>query len=125
MSDRAHWIGAPEFFELNHACRAINEAYGSFGIYLVGSSLKRRDFRDVDLRCILADAEFDALFPGERGVWTDARWSLLCCSISCWLKERTGLKIDFQFQRQTQANAEFRPPEHPRNALGIFLSEKR
>jgi hypothetical protein len=39
-------------------------------------------------------------------------------TISLWLRERTGLNIDFQLQSQTRANA-----EHPgeRQALGLFL----
>ncbi len=125
---RAHYIGAPEFFELNQACRTITEAYG-WHVYLVGSSLRTRDHRDVDVRCILDDADFDQMFPvsagdeGEAGAWfRDARWSLLCCSISQWLASRTALKIDFQFQRQTQANALYSQKDgHHRNALGIFL----
>lgn len=119
---RANYIGAPEFFELNQACRTITEAYGCC-VYLVGSALERRDFRDVDVRCILDDAVFDREFPGhadgQGAYYLDAKWSLQCSAISLWLARHSGLKIDFQFQRQTQANAEY--PKGGRCAIGIFL----
>lgn len=130
---RANFIGAPEFFDLNQACTAITAAYG-YNLYLVGSSITKRDFRDVDLRCILDDDEFDQMFPGMVRVsgasgkvysaeWTDARWSLLCASISAWLSSRTGLKIDFQFQRRTQANENYRQLDgHQRHAIGLFMT---
>lgn len=129
MSDetnkRANYIGAPGFFDLMHACRPIVDAYGC-SLYLVGSSLQRRDFRDVDLRLILSDADFDALFPGMhesmRGAPArDARWSVMCAAYSSWLAKITGLPIDFQIQRQTEANAMWTGPRH---AVGIFTEPR-
>lgn len=120
---RSHFLGAPQFFNLNQACAPIGDAYGNM-VFLVGSSLRTRDYRDVDVRCLVEDAEFDRLFPGMAGwgnEWTDARWSLLCSAISSWLSERTGLPIDFQFQRQTQANEQYPTREHRRNGLGFFI----
>lgn len=119
LKNRANWIGAPEFFELDAACRLIVDAFG-WNVYLVGSSLERRDFRDVDVRLILSDAEYDAMFKTSKGHFRKARWSLFCSSISMWLAARSGLKIDFQIQRQTEANAE---NDGRRHALGIFLDE--
>lgn len=122
---RANYVPAPHFFALNHACSLLNRALGGFGCYLVGSSLERRDYRDVDVRFILSDEEFDRLFrvrpeDAESGAagWLNPLWSLMCTSISVWLREQTGLPVDFQIQRQTQANE-----KHPgtRSALGIFL----
>ena len=128
---RAHWIGAPEFFELNQACQLITMAFPeSFGVYLVGSALRTRDHRDVDVRCIMPDDVFDAMFPmaaGEcEGLWFhDPRWSFMCATTALWLRERAGLKIDFQFQRATQANESYsRKDGHGRNALGLFLARK-
>ena len=45
------------------SCAIIVQAYPSGGVFLVGSSLERRDFRDMDVRCMLPDHEFEALFP--------------------------------------------------------------
>ncbi len=114
---------APHFFALNHACLIVNRAIDGFGCYLVGSSIERRDYRDVDVRCILSDEAFDRLFrldpetPGVGG-WLNPLWSLMCTSISVWMGQATGLPIDFQIQRQTQANEKH---EGPRQALGAFL----
>src|SRR5690349_2568512 len=107
---RANYIGAPEFYNLNNVAMVLNEAFGGYHNYLVGSSIERRDFRDVDIRCILDDAEFDRIFQHNSVNYsTNALWSLVCASISEWLSHRTGLKIDFQIQRQTDANKEEGP----------------
>ncbi len=118
---RANYIGAPEFFCLNEACRIVEEAFNfGVGTYLVGSSLTTRDHRDVDIRTILPDAEYDRLFPEKFGSdWRHPLWSLMCSSIAGYLADRTGLKIDFQIQRMTNANEEYPAPEHQRCALGL------
>lgn len=117
--NRANFIGAPHFFNLSQACAMIAAAFGSH-VYLVGSAITRRDYRDVDVRLILPDESFDRMFPGiSTGWYLDARWSLMCSSISLWLSHHTSLPVDFQVQRQTEANAEnVRAPRHP---LGVFL----
>lgn len=99
-----------DFQRLDEACRRVAIAYDF--PYLVGSAGDDAcdGFRDVDLRLILDDAEFDALCP------TQARWELLSLSIGAYLRERTGLPIDFQLQRQTEANARF--GDKPWNPMG-------
>lgn len=119
--ERACWLPAPEQFLLEQAILAVNEAFGGVCCYLVGSALERRDYRDVDVRCILEDEHFDRLFPGAASCGTPARnplWSLMCTSIALLLKKQTGLPIDFQIQRMTDANARH---SGRRNALGVFL----
>lgn len=118
------YIGAPACFLLELACKPINDAFGHFGCYVVGSVLQRPDWRDVDLRFIMDDAEFDRLFPGtlKNGTWEfDPRWLLLTTAISRQLSEQTGLPIDFQFQPQTHANE--RHPG-PRNAVGMRFAKE-
>lgn len=114
---RANWVPAPNFYNLNQACALINRAFNAT-CYLVGSSLERRDYRDVDVRLILDDAAYDALFPLGLD-WADAFWSLICTTTSLWLRQQTDLPIDFQIQRQTDAN---RLHEGKRSALGTFLN---
>ena len=111
----------PAFLELNHACRILTEAYG-YHVYLVGSALERRDHRDVDVRLILPDEDFDRMFPGIgelSGYQWDARVSVLSVALSYYLAHRTGLNIDFQFQRASNANARY--SGRPRHVLGIFV----
>jgi hypothetical protein len=117
--NRANWIGAPHYFNLNMACVAVREAFGHH-LYLAGSSLEKRDFRDVDLRLILPDEKFATLFPGlhpERA-GLDPLWTLMCSSISLYLSQQSGLPVDFQIQQRTAANAEEKGRRHP---IGIFI----
>lgn len=118
---RANYVPAPHFYNLNQACALINRAFGGVGCYLVGSSLVRRDYRDVDVRLMLADEEYDHLFrQPDGGGWLNPLWSLMCTSISLWLRQQTDLPIDFQIQRMTQANADHKDAPR-RAALGVFL----
>jgi hypothetical protein len=83
----------------------------------------RPDYRDVDVRAMLDDDEFDRLFAGcIRDYSSVSKWSVLSSAISLQLQQATGLPIDFQFQRRSDANAEF-GEEHKRNALGIIRGE--
>lgn len=117
---RANWLGAPEFFDLNAACLLLSEAFGWGSTYLVGSALHSRDHRDVDIRTIVSDEDFARLFPGAGpDPQHNALWTLMCSSISLWLSRRTNLKIDYQIQQRTDANARF---DGERCAIGIMLT---
>lgn len=123
---RSNYVPAPHFFNLNQACVLVNRSLGGFGCYLVGSALERRDHRDVDVRFIMSDEEFDRMFhiqkpedaDSGRGGWLNPLWSLMCASISLWLSQQSGLPVDFQIQRQSQANAQHKGP---RSALGLMF----
>lgn len=85
----------------------IRDAFGHTA-YQVGSSVHGKDWRDVDVRLILPDDEFNALFPGYQiHNQIDAKWSFLCAAISALAKQQTGLPVDFQVQPQSEANARF------------------
>jgi hypothetical protein len=119
------YIGAPAVFQLELACQILHEAFDSYGIYLVGSALERPTFRDVDLRMIMKDEEFAVLFPdaGVEGQWEcNPRWLLMTTAISQWLSSMTDLKIDFQFQPQTHANARHKKP---RQAMGMKIKVEK
>lgn len=119
---RANFVGAPQFFDLNTACRVIVDAFGPH-VYLVGSALERRDHRDVDVRCILPDEEYERLFPGASSPrYLCAAWSLLCSSVSLYLSRHSGLNVDFQFQKRTEANEEYKGA---RSALGMFYASSQ
>ncbi len=85
--------------------------------YLVGSCLTRPDFRDVDVRVILDDKRYDALFPGAPWPHDHALRHLIEASVSEHYVRATGLRVDFQIQRGTQANARY---PHKRIPLGIY-----
>ena len=117
---KASYVGAPAIFALNLCCQQINAAFGLFGCYLVGSAIERPDWRDVDVRFILSDEEFSNLFPDAvttSAAWEhDPRWAILNTGISWWLRNATGLPVDFQFQPQTWANERHNKMRH---ALGM------
>ena len=96
---------------LDDACQLIRAAFGP--PYLVGSAESGEAYRDVDVRLILDDETFDAVCSRK------ARWELLSLAIGEWLRARTGLPIDFQIQRQTEANAKH--AGGVRNPLGMSL----
>ncbi len=52
------YIGMPELLRLEYFGNIIFQHFGEFP-YIVGSSLERPDFRDVDIRLILPDDEFE------------------------------------------------------------------
>ncbi len=117
---RANFIGAPAFFNLNQACRVVSDAFGFGSVFLVGSALDRRDYRDVDVRCVIDDAVYARLFPGiGPPSYMNPLWSLLCSSISLYLSQHSGLPVDFQIQQQTAANETY---NGHRSAIGVFAN---
>jgi hypothetical protein len=74
--------------------------------YLVGSSLTTGNWRDIDVRVMLDDDAYDALkllvVPSQLNL-----------AVSVWGQKVTGLPIDFQVQRMTEANEEFHGRRHP------------
>jgi len=103
---------------LNLACVPLREAFDG-PAYLVGSVMRGGAYRDVDVRTILSDETYDRWFdpPDPDGAsHIDPLWSLICTSLSEWLASVSGLPIDFQIQRQTEAN---KAHAGVRSALGI------
>jgi hypothetical protein len=67
--------------------------------YQVGSSLKHKDWRDVDVRFIcIEQAQYEALCGGLD-------LDRLNLTVSLWGARATGLPIDFQVQSMAEANA--------------------
>jgi hypothetical protein len=85
--------------------------------YHVGSSLDRKDWRDIDVRLILPDDEFEAMFGSVKNAIGDPKLSAITLAFSALGKEMTGLPIDFQIQSTTHANRAY---PGPRSALIEF-----
>lgn len=109
---RKSHLTTAQFAILNDACIPIAEGFDSHP-YLVGSATKRADYRDVDLRLILTDEDFDYWFCGRVMLW-----SLVSLAIGQHLASITGLPIDFQIQRMTEAN-EKHPEPSSRVPMGM------
>lgn len=104
-----------ELHLLEQACRPVWEAFGTGragSTYLVGTAETGGKYRDVDVRTILPDHEFDALFRVvERN--GQALWSLMCAAIGQMLAAQTGLPIDYQIQRMSEANEKYQGERNP------------
>ena len=109
---RSDQLTTSELYHLDQACALIGRAFRD-GPYLVGSAGfgSERGYRDVDVRLILDDDEFMEACP------TLARWELLCIAIGTYLRERTGLPVDFQIQSASIADE--RHGSGSRNPLGM------
>ena len=85
--------------------------------YLVGSCLTTPDYRDVDIRVILDDERYDELFKAPRPCADPLRHVMQVYFTEHYVKA-TGLRIDFQIQRMTEANEKYR--DGHRHPLGIY-----
>ena len=103
-----------ELHRLDRACIDLNLAFGR-RTYLVGTAFDGATFRDVDVRTILDDDEFDAIFGTRPDLW-----GMFCLATSVYLQETTGLRVDYQVQRLTEANEKH---NGPRNPLGQIVTK--
>lgn len=74
--------------------------------YHVGSSLRTKDWRDVDVRLILPDDEFEEMF-GDVQNYVNKKLAAVTLAFAALGKEMTGLPIDFQIQPQSWANEHY------------------
>jgi len=95
--------GMPQGIWLNKFGVIVEDYFGHTA-FQVGSSLKSKDWRDVDVRLILPDDEYDAMFGKARLNYVDPKFAAITLAFSALAKEMTGLPVDFQIQRQSYAN---------------------
>lgn len=104
MSDKPWcYLDAPVLDALDLASIAVAQMFDGESPYLVGSCLTKPDYRDVDIRTILFDEHYDRLFP--HGPHRDPLRHLIQKAITDRYVAETGLRIDYQIQRMTEANA--------------------
>ena len=104
------YLDAPAITKLDLASVLVSEVFNGECPYLVGSCLERPDYRDVDVRVILDDERYDALFPRPA---CDPLRHLIENTLTDHYVAATGLRVDFQIQRQTQANEKYPGVRHP------------
>ncbi|MDE1867094.1 MAG: hypothetical protein KGI08_05225 [Thaumarchaeota archaeon] len=108
--------GMPGTLWLNEFGSQVEFVFGTCP-YQVGSSLFTTKWRDVDVRVILSDEEWEKWgFKAPSKNHYDGKWVALCMAFSELGKRMTGLPIDFQIQQQTDANSKFKGR---RSALGL------
>jgi hypothetical protein len=118
-----HGTGMPATIQLDLFGELVHDAWGHVP-YLVGSAAqKKTGWRDVDVRLILPDDEYEALFlhptVGSPQRF-DYKWRAHVLAWSLLGQHMTGLPIDFQIQHQSVANAE---NDGPRIAIGLRLDQ--
>lgn len=102
MTDRADgrrrvsYLTLTQFRTVDDWCGHVRRMFDTAPI-LVGSSNTRPDWRDIDIRLVMADGQFDTL----DGIVSVVRLNHV---VSLWGTAATGLPIDFQVQRRTEAD---------------------
>ncbi|HET7025078.1 MAG TPA: hypothetical protein VFI39_07745 [Gemmatimonadales bacterium] len=110
--------GMPASLALDEFGALVEAVFGEHP-YHVGSSVTEKHWRDVDVRLILDDEQYDRWgFGHVNEPFINGKWIALVRAFSALGKEMTGLPIDFQIQRQTQANGQYQGPRH---ALGLTV----
>lgn len=110
-------VGMPAMLHLEAFGREVHDAFGEFP-YLVESAARGKEWRDVDVRLMLPDDEFESLFPLHRKPdRQDGKWGLICAALSELARMRTGLPVDFQIQKTSWANERYSGVRH---ALGLY-----
>lgn len=100
-------VGAPACHYLDLFGQVVEAAFGCLP-YQTGSSLMGKEWRDVDVRLILDDDEFEAMFGQVTGPFSgNQKWCALNMAFSALGERMTGLPIDFQIQPRTWANEKF------------------
>lgn len=97
--------GMPAEIWLNKFGVLLNDVYGHTA-YQVGSSVHSKEWRDVDVRLMLPDEEYDAMF-GDLCNKLNPKLAALTLAWCALAKEMTGLPVDFQFQRLSKANEKY------------------
>lgn len=99
-------VGMPAGIWLNKFGVMVCDYFGHTP-YQVGSSLDTKQWRDVDVRLILPDDEFEARFGKVQNCEVNAKLAAITLAFAALGKAMTGLPIDFQIQPQTHANAKY------------------
>lgn len=125
----------PATLKLEEFGRLVRIAFPGCDVYLVGSAAVSKEWRDVDVRCLLTDAQYRRYVgePGQRltlieaggesepyfseeahsSAWpTGKRRSALTLAFAELARTMTGLPVDFQFQTYLYANGYYGRKKH-------------
>lgn len=102
-------VGMPHGLRLQQFGDDVRAAFGHVA-YHVGSSLdEKAGWRDVDVRLLLPDEEWEAQQLGDpANPHGNAKWRAITLAWSAYGHALTGLPIDFQIQQRSHANATYK-----------------
>jgi hypothetical protein len=107
-------VGFPADLYLHDFGLKVSQVFGETA-YLVGSAVKEKDTRDVDVVVMLEAEDWSREFDVKPSQGYDSpKWRVLCQAFSELGKRMTGLNIDFKIQEREWANETH---EGPRGAL--------
>lgn len=110
----------PNHIILEAWARDLRRCFDGEMPYLVGSGIKSRDYRDVDVRIIVPRAKWEAWFGEFQPCMRhNKKWASIMIAMSLWGQRITGLPIDFQVQCQEDVNKY--EDEKPREPLCDLL----
>jgi hypothetical protein len=112
-------VGMPESLKLQEFGQLVWDAFGEIP-YHVGSSMgEKKPYRDVDVRVMLSDEEYEKQGYGNvENPHDNAKWCAMVLAFSELGRQMTGLPIDFQIQQTSNANKLYSSDEkHYRSAL--------
>jgi hypothetical protein len=122
MAGMKSGIGPHQQLLLDQFGQLVEAAWGELG-YRVGSSTRGADWRDIDIRVMLSNDEFERRLgrvwqEGLRHRHLPYRAEMLAWSTLG--HKMTGLPIDFQVQRLTEADAKY--PDGYRIPIGLAMA---
>jgi hypothetical protein len=102
-------VGMPAGIWLTKFGVIVNDYFGEVP-YHVGSSLQSKQWRDVDVRLILDDEEFERRFGRDQSAETNPKLGAITLAFATLGQQITGLPIDFQIQAASHANGRYKGP---------------
>ncbi len=95
--------------------------------YHVGSSVMGKQWRDVDVRLLIPDEDYERMGLGDPAhPHENAKWVSLVMAYSALGKAMTGLPVDFQIQQQSYANERYSQTDGcVRSAMGVLARMRR
>lgn len=99
-------VGMPAGVWLTKFGEIVADYFGEYPFH-VGSSLFSKDFRDVDVRLILDDADFAGRFGTIQSAEVNPKLAAITLAFCALGKQMTGLPIDFQIQTLSHANDKY------------------
>lgn len=111
-------VGSPAILHLHEFGKLIQKVFGEYPV-LVGSALKHKNPRDIDVRVLLTDLSKSLMLSDPR-LLTDmykpgSPWAVVCMAFSSLGHNLTKQNIDFQVQLESLWN---KYADEPRLILG-------
>lgn len=91
-------VGMPAWLHLHEFAVLCERAFGG-EVYLVGSALRTKRPRDIDVRLEMKDSEFQQRFGAmDRFGKAGSNWAAVCMAFAALGRQMTGKRIDFQIE---------------------------